>query len=56
MLQHFLLKTVRDGSAEVDHVDIEALDQSGAGTTVAFKLPTSRPPLSPEETRRRLGL
>ncbi len=56
MLQHFLLRTVRDRSAEVDHVDIEALDRSGAGTTVVLKFPTSRPPLSPEETSRRLGL
>jgi hypothetical protein len=55
---HFTLRTVRDGVAEVDHFDLEAIPE-GQGTqavAVVVAFPSSTPPVSPDEARRRLGL
>lgn len=55
---HFTLRTVRDGVAEVDHFDVEAMPEK-LGThaiTVVVAFPSSVPPVSPDEARRRLGL
>src|SRR5260370_10976705 len=56
-LQHFFLKYYRDGVAEVDHLDLEAIC-SDAGHNeeiyITFKVPDSMPPLTPEEPERRL--
>ena len=57
-LMFFCLRTVRDGVAPVDHLDIEAIDpitghESG---NFALKFPISAPPVSAVEARRRLGL
>jgi hypothetical protein len=54
----FLLRTVRDGVAEVDHLDLEAnaaISGQQSGSFV-LKFPSSAPAVSPEEARRRLGL
>ena len=55
---HFSLRTVRDGAAEVDHFDMEAvLEGRGTqATTVVVAFPSSAPSVSPDEARRRLGL
>jgi hypothetical protein len=55
---HFLLRTVRDGVAEVDHFDLEAplLNEADASCDVTVAFPSSIPPTSPEEVRRRRGL
>ncbi len=55
---HFALRTVRDGAAEVDHIDLDApmADQSGRAISVVVTFPSSLPPVSEEEARRRLGL
>jgi len=54
-LAHFLLRTIRDGTAEVDHLDIDALDGRGRESTVVLSFPTHAPPLSANDARRRLG-
>lgn len=56
-LQHFFLKYYRDGIAEVDHVDLEALGRTAEQKSmyITFKVPESRPPLSPAEAERWLG-
>lgn len=55
---HFTLRIVRDGVAEVDHIDLDAplADQSGRAISVIVAFPSSLPPVSEEEARRRLGL
>jgi hypothetical protein len=56
---HFTLRTVRDGGvAEVDHIDVDApIEDKGRETaTVVVVFPSSAPPVSPDEVRRRLGL
>lgn len=56
----FVLRTVRDGGvAEVDHIDVDAVsedDNFTGTTTVMVAFPSSAPPVSPEEARRRLGM
>jgi len=54
----FFLRTMRDGLAEVGHLDLEA-DSRAPGqrpASVMIKFPHSAPPLSADEVRRRLGL
>jgi hypothetical protein len=54
----FFLRGVRDGMAEVDHIDVEADPSSGSELPGFFvlKVPNAAPPVSAEEARRRLGL
>jgi hypothetical protein len=54
-LVHFFLKYLRDGVAEVDHVDVQALSGDDE-CYVTFNVNESAPPVSPSEARRRLGL
>ncbi|HPF25541.1 MAG TPA: hypothetical protein P5528_02855 [Steroidobacteraceae bacterium] len=58
MLMVFCLKSVRDGAAEVDHIDIEARNAvaSGKPGSFVFKFPQSATPVHEKEARRRLGL
>ena len=56
MLLHFFLRTVRDGVAEVDHIDVDAVDRTGATTSVVLKFPLHTAPVSADEMRRRLGI
>jgi len=54
----FFLRGVRDGMAEVDHIDVEA-DSSSSTEPAGFfvlKVPNAAPPVSAEEARRRLGM
>jgi hypothetical protein len=55
-LQHFFLKYYRDGVAEVDHIDLEAIDGETGNKDIyiTFRVPDSRPTVSPEEAERRL--
>jgi hypothetical protein len=52
----FFLKYYRDGIAEVDHLDVEAIDVSKAHEQlyVVFQVRDAAPPVSAEEARRRL--
>jgi hypothetical protein len=54
----FFLRGVRDGMAEVDHIDVEADPSSSAELPGFFvlKVPNAAPPVSAEEARQRLGL
>jgi len=54
--QHFFLKYYRDGLAEVDHIDLQAVDAETGNKEiyVTFRVPESVPPLTAEEARRRL--
>ena len=56
MLLHFFLRTVRDGVAEVDHIDVDAVDRNGAATSVVLKFPLHTAPVSADEVRRRLDI
>jgi hypothetical protein len=47
---------VRDGMAEVDHIDLELTRQTHEAVDLCIMYPSSAPPVSPEEARRRLGL
>jgi hypothetical protein len=55
-VQHFFLKYYRDGVAEVDHLDLQAIDAETGDKEVyvTFRAPESKPPVTPEEARRRL--
>jgi hypothetical protein len=55
-VQHFFLKYYRDGVAEVDHLDLQAIDAETGDKEiyVTFRVPESRAPVTPEEARRRL--
>jgi hypothetical protein len=55
-LQRFFLKYYRDGVADVDHIDLEAtdVDTGKTGEYIKFRVPDSRPAVSPEEAERRL--
>jgi len=55
-LQHFFLKYYRDGVAEVDHIDLEAInaDTGKKDIYITFRVPDSRPSVSPEEAESRL--
>jgi len=48
----YLLRTYRDGIADVDHIDIEVDN----GDYVIVRSPEARAPLSADEAKRRLGL
>jgi hypothetical protein len=54
----FCLRTVRNGAAEVDHLDIDASPTEASGKLGNFVLrfPVATAPVSEEEARRRLGL
>ena len=51
----FLLRYLRDGSGDVDHVDLEGERTAEGITTVVLKVPRARPPMSAEEARRELS-
>jgi hypothetical protein len=55
---HFTLRAVRDGVAEVDHLDVEAIlaGQAPESVDLIIAYPSSVPPVSSNEARRRLGL
>jgi len=55
-LQHFFLKYYRDSVAEVDHLDLQAIDAETGNKEiyVTFRVPESTAPVTPEEARRRL--
>ena len=55
-LHRFFLKYYRDGVADVDHLDLEAInaDTGEIDAYITFRVPDSRPPVSPEEVERRL--
>ncbi len=56
--QYFTLRAVRDGSAEVDHLDVQAtlVGQVHEPVDLIIAYPSSVPPVLPNEARRRLGL
>ena len=56
-VEHFFLKHYRDGVAEVDHLDLEAVDSTTGDNEiyVTFQITESRAPMTPEEARKRLG-
>jgi hypothetical protein len=53
---YFTLRAVRDGMAEVDHMDFETRDYENQLVDVIVQYPSSAPAVSPEEARRRLEL
>ena len=54
-LLHFSLRYYRDGVADVDHVNIEAIDaDSERDAYLTVSVADSVPPVSPEEAQRRL--
>jgi hypothetical protein len=55
-IRKFFLEYYRDGAAQVDHLDLEAIDTSTGRNTVSitFEVPDSKPPVSPEEAKARL--
>ena len=56
--EHFFLKYVRDGVAEVELIDLEATGDTGTEKKLfmMLKVPDAAPPVSAEEARRRLGM
>lgn len=54
----FFLEYFRDGVAQVDHIDVEAIsaEPGNEGTFITLKVGNAVPPVSSEEVRRRLGL
>jgi hypothetical protein len=56
-LLHFFLKYYRDGIGEVDHLDLQAVsgEEGDMDCYATFIILTSRPPVSAEEAKRRLG-
>lgn len=55
-LQAFFLRYYRDEIADVDHIDLEAidLDSGKQDEYITFRVPDSKPPASPAEAERRL--
>jgi hypothetical protein len=55
-LLQFFLKYYRDGMADVDHIDLDAVnaDTGDKGLYVTFRVQHSKPPVTPEEAQRRL--
>jgi hypothetical protein len=55
-VQHFFLKYYCNGVPDVDHIDLEAMnkDTGDKGLYITFKVPHSRPSVSPDEAERRL--
>jgi hypothetical protein len=58
LLEVFTLRSIRDGAAEVDHIDLEVDFEGDAQKEWTFTLqfPAAAPLLSEDELRRRLGL
>lgn len=56
-MQHFFLKYYRDGVAEVDHIDIEAIgiDSESTDVYLTMRVGSARPSVSREEAKQRLG-
>lgn len=53
----FTLRTIRDGVAEVDHLDLDVQRvDGGSEVTVILKFPSSAMPLSEAEIRRKIEL
>jgi hypothetical protein len=54
----FTLRAVRDGAAEVDHLDVTVMstDELRHWVDLVIVYSSSVPPVSPDEARRRLGL
>jgi hypothetical protein len=55
-LERWLHFAIRDGTAEVDHLDVEAKSQAHERVDVIIVYPSSAPSVSSDEARRRLGL
>lgn len=53
---HFFLRTVRDGIAEVDHVDLDVTTEQNTSATMVVKFPSSALPMTSDEMRQKLGL
>jgi len=55
-MQYFFLRYYRDGVAEVDHIDIEAIgiDSESTDVYLTMRVGSSRPSVSPEEAKQRL--
>lgn len=55
---HFLLRTVRDGAAEVDHIDLEVrlAEEPSMSADVTVLFPVFAPPVTGDEAAKRLGL
>lgn len=55
-VQHFFLKYYRDGVADVDHLDLEAVDiETGDNEIyITFQVSEASAPMTPEEAKRRL--
>ena len=51
----FLLRYLRDGTSDVDHIDLEEGPTPKGPTTLVLKVPRARPPISAEEARRLIG-
>ena len=51
----FLLRYVRDGFGEVDHLDLEGTSKGEQAVTVILRVPSARAPMSPEEAHRLMG-
>ncbi len=58
MWQYFTLRAVRDGRAEVGHLDMEIAlaGQTDQNVDVVIAYPSLAPPVSPDESHRRLGV
>ncbi|MCP5468845.1 MAG: hypothetical protein H7A32_06210, partial [Deltaproteobacteria bacterium] len=54
---YFFLIDYRDGMAEVDHIDLETKRIKGEpAVDIVLQRSHARPPLSPEELERKLGV
>jgi hypothetical protein len=55
-LHRYFLKYYRDGVAEVDHLDLQAVDAETGDNEVyiTFQVPESREPITPEKAKARL--
>jgi len=58
MWLHFFLRTIRDGVAEVDHLDVEttAVEENARPVELTLRVLAAREPLTPDEIRRQLGI
>lgn len=55
-MEHFFLTYYRDSIAEVDHIDLEAIDTETGNKAIyiTFQVLECRPPISAEEAQKRL--
>ncbi|WP_266160137.1 hypothetical protein [Dyella silvatica] len=53
---HFFLRAVRDGMAEVDHIDLDVTTEQNTGVTVVMNFPSSALPMTSDEMRRKFDL